>query len=227
MPASSRLRSASSPTLGMSRVISSGPSLVSRAATSNSSMWIEVKTSSLTMRSEIRIEFLVVVAVPGHEGDEHVLAQSQLAQIGARPVGDELALDDHVAHLHQRALVDAGVLVRALELAQLVDVDPGIARCQVVGDTHHDAHRVDLVDHAGALRGMRRARIARHDLLDAGADERRLGAEQRHGLALHVRAHQCAVRVIVFEERDQRGGDGHELLQAKRRSGRRWPAGSA
>src|SRR3546814_1232037 len=56
MPASSRLRRASSPTLGMSRVISSWPSLVSRAMTSNSSMWIEVNTSSRTMRSEIRIE---------------------------------------------------------------------------------------------------------------------------------------------------------------------------
>ncbi len=55
-----RLRRGSSallpPTFGMSRVISSGPSLVSRAMTSNSSMWIEVKTSSRTMRSEIRIE---------------------------------------------------------------------------------------------------------------------------------------------------------------------------
>jgi hypothetical protein len=38
----SRLRRASSPTFGMSRVISSGPSLVSRAPISNSSMWIEV-----------------------------------------------------------------------------------------------------------------------------------------------------------------------------------------
>ena len=56
MPASSRLRSASSETFGMSRVMLSGPSLVSRAMTSNSSMWIEVKTSSRTMRSEIRIE---------------------------------------------------------------------------------------------------------------------------------------------------------------------------
>jgi hypothetical protein len=37
-----RFLRASSPTLGMSRVISSGPSLVSRALTSNSSMWIEV-----------------------------------------------------------------------------------------------------------------------------------------------------------------------------------------
>ncbi len=40
----------------MSRVISSGPSLVSRATTVSSSMWIEVKRSSPTTRSEIRIE---------------------------------------------------------------------------------------------------------------------------------------------------------------------------
>ena len=42
MPLSSRSLSADSETLGMSRVISSGPSLVSRASISNSSMWIEV-----------------------------------------------------------------------------------------------------------------------------------------------------------------------------------------
>ena len=42
MPLSSRSLSADSETFGMSRVISSGPSLVSRASISNSSMWIEV-----------------------------------------------------------------------------------------------------------------------------------------------------------------------------------------
>ena len=35
--------------------------------------------------------------------------------------------------------------------------------------------------------------------LDAGADDRRLGDEQRHALALHVRAHERAVRVVMFE----------------------------
>ena len=35
---------------------------------------------------------LVVVAVPRHEGDEHVLAERQLAEIGRGAVGDELAL---------------------------------------------------------------------------------------------------------------------------------------
>ncbi len=52
MPSSSRLASTSSPTFGISRVISSGPSLVSRASTSYSSMWIEVRRSSLTTRSD-------------------------------------------------------------------------------------------------------------------------------------------------------------------------------
>ncbi len=42
MPLSSRSRRADSETFGMSRVISSGPSFVSRASISNSSMWIEV-----------------------------------------------------------------------------------------------------------------------------------------------------------------------------------------
>ena len=50
MPRSSSWDSTSSDTLGMSRVISSAPSLVSRASTSCSSMWIEVRTSSETMR---------------------------------------------------------------------------------------------------------------------------------------------------------------------------------
>jgi hypothetical protein len=42
MPLSSRSRRKVSETFGMSRVISSGPSLVSRDSISNSSMWMEV-----------------------------------------------------------------------------------------------------------------------------------------------------------------------------------------
>ena len=60
-------------------------------------------------------------------------------------------LRHRVAHLHQRPLVDAGVLVRALELAQPVDVDARVARRHVLGGADDDAHRVDLVDDAGAL----------------------------------------------------------------------------
>ena len=212
MPASSRLRSDSSLTFGMSRVIASGPSLVSRAITSNSSMWMDVNTSSRTMRSEMRIEVLEVVAVPGHERDQRVPAQRQIAQLRRRAVGDDVAGADLVAHLHQRPLVDAGVLVRALELLQPVDVDHAVGARRVVGHPHDDARAVDLVDHAGPLGGDGGTAVAGDHALHAGADERRRRLQQRHRLALHVRAHQRPVGVVVLEERDQRRGDRDQLL---------------
>ncbi len=45
-------------------------------------------------------------------------------------------------------------------------------------------------------------------VLHAGADDGSLGAEQRHGLTLHVRAHQGTVRVVVRQEGDHGGRDG-------------------
>ena len=118
-----------------------------------------------------------------------------------------------IAHLHQRTLVDAGVLVRALELHQPVDVDARLGRIEIFGRAHDDTGRVDLVDDAGAARRDRGAGVARDHAFHAGADERRLGANQRHRLALHVRAHQRAVGVVVLEERDQRRRDRNELLR--------------
>ena len=55
IPSGPRFLSASSPTFGMSRVISSEPSLVSRAPHSNVMMWSDVSTSSRTSRSLTRM----------------------------------------------------------------------------------------------------------------------------------------------------------------------------
>ncbi len=63
----------------------SGPSLVSRASTSCSWMWIEVSTSSRTTRSAQDDGVLEVVALPRHEGHEEVLAEGQLATVGRGP----------------------------------------------------------------------------------------------------------------------------------------------
>ena len=148
MPASSRLRRASSPTLGMSRVISSGPSLVSRA--------IDLELLDVDRGEDVvghdplgdQDRVLEVVAVPRHEGDEGVAAQRQLAQLGRGAVGDDVARADLVAHAHQRTLVDAGRLVGALELRQAVDVDARLGRVGLLGGAHHDPGAVDLLDHA-------------------------------------------------------------------------------
>ena len=80
-------------------------------------------------------------------------------------------------------------------------------------DAHDDAFGVDLVDDAVAAANDDRAGIARGDAFHAGADQRSFALDQRHGLALHVRSHQRAVRVVVLKERNQAGGDGDELLR--------------
>jgi hypothetical protein len=122
MPLSSRSFRASSPTFGMSRVTSSLPSFVSRATHSNSSMWIEVKTSSFgdALGDEDRV--LEVVALPRHERDEHVLAERELAHVGRRTVREDVARLHALAGADDRLLVEAGRLVGALELVELVDV---------------------------------------------------------------------------------------------------------
>ena len=159
---------------------------------------------------------LEVVAAPRHERDEHVPAERELAQLRARTVGQHLALGHALPDADDRPLVDARVLVRALELRQAVDVGAHLAR-QALGlaalDAHDDALAVDEVDRARPARHDDRARIARGDVLHARADERRPRLEQRHRLALHVRSHQRAVRVVVLEERDERRGDRDELLR--------------
>src|SRR3546814_2470596 len=78
------------------------------------------------------------------------------------------------------------------------DGDAGIvlAGNLVLVDLDHDAAGVDLLDHAATARVHRHARVARHGALDAGADQRLLRTQRRHGLALHVGAHQRAVGEI-------------------------------
>ena len=95
-----------------------------------------------------------------------------------------------------------------LNFGELVDVRADFAaeHAGVVGfDAHDDALGVDLIDDAVAAADDHGARIARGNAFHAGADQRRFAANQRHGLALHVRTHQRAVRVVVFEERNQAG----------------------
>ena len=64
---------------------------------------------------------LEVVAVPRHEGAEDVAAQGEFAALGARAVGDDLALFDGVALGDDDFLVDAGGGVGAHEFADGID----------------------------------------------------------------------------------------------------------
>ena len=166
------------------------------------------------LRDQDRV--LEVVAVPGHEGHAQVLTQGQLAHVGRGTVGQDVAARDRITQLDQRTLIDTGVLVGAGVLGQVVDVDArhirGLGRLVVV-DAHHDTRGIDRFDDAAAPRNHAHARVTRHHALHAGADQGLLGAQRRHGLTLHVRAHEGAVSVVVLQERDQRSGHRDDLTR--------------
>ena len=151
---------------------------------------------------------LVVVALPGHEADQGVLAQADLAVLRGGAVGQNLALDDLIALADDGALVDAGALVRAHEFDELVFVRRRLGRAHrdLIGShTLHNAVVFRQHAHAGVARGL---------VLHAGGDDGLLGDEQRYRLTLHVRAHEGTVCVVVLQERDHSRSYGHNHLRA-------------
>src|SRR5690606_16968546 len=155
-----------------------------------------------------------VEAVPRHERYAHVLTQGQFTHVGGRTVGHDVAARNLVTFAHQRTLVDAGVLVGAGVLGQVVDVDTGFPGFDfVIGHAHHDTAGVDRIDHAATTSHHADTGVTGDVALHAGTHQRLVGAQGRHGLTLHVRAHESAVGVVVLEERNQRSGNGNHLLR--------------
>ena len=168
----------------------------------------------------------VVVAVPREEADEDVLTESQFAVIGGHAVGQHVASLDEVTHAHDGLLVDAGILVTTFELAENVFVNRILAEEFVVFTETGQRHKV-AIDHVATLHGNvagvdeghaavvlgthDRTRVEGGAAFEAGTHHGGFRTEQRHSLALHVRTHQGTVSVIVFEERDEASGHGHDL----------------
>src|SRR5205085_3767663 len=69
------------------------------------------------------------------------------------------------------------------------------------------------VHNAVTTRDDHSATVLRRHLLHACADVWRFGAKKWNTLALHVRSHQSAVRVVVLKEWDERRRNGDELLR--------------
>ncbi len=103
----------------------------------------------------------------------------------------------------------AGVLVGALVLQKRIDV---LVPLRLVG-LDADLDGGDVGDDAAALRDHHDARIVGGPALHARPDARGLGGDEGNCLALHVGSHEGAVGVVVLEERDERRGNGDDLLR--------------
>src|SRR5574344_582769 len=170
----------------------------------------------------------VVVTVPRKESDEDVLAEGKFSVIRGGAVRKDIARVHELSDVHDRLLIDAGILVGAFELAENIFIDGFAAEEFIIlaqaferlelAVFHRtafddDLSRIDELDAAGVLGADDSARIKRGAAFKAGTDDRRFGTEQRHSLALHVGAHEGAVSVSALRERHAACGHRDNLLR--------------
>ena len=169
-----------------------------------------------------------VVAAPGHERHEQVLAECELATVGRRTVRKAVAGHDLLAALDDRLLVEAragvaaailleGVaadaflrLLEEIVLGRILGIRLNAGRQAAVGGGENRAG-IDIGDNSRLFGAHDDAAVLGGDAFKAGTDERTLRTHERNALTHHVRAHERTVCVVVFKERNETGSDGDHL----------------
>ncbi|MCY1525640.1 hypothetical protein D9M68_606240 [compost metagenome] len=129
----------------------------------------------------------------------------------------DLSFFHPVTFEHDRPQVDAGVLVGSPELDQVIGSEVGIKAHQllVVGPVviYNDLLGIHVVNYPVSFRHHQCSGVTGQFTFQPGTYNRRFGAQQRHGLALHVRSHQGPVGIIMLQVRDHGSGDRHDLVR--------------
>ncbi len=123
---------------------------------------------------------LKVIPVPRHEGNKHVLAESQLSLVGCRTVSYDISSFYLIAYIDDRFLIEACCLVRTAELYEIVDINT-----TVITPDNYPAG-VDRLDYAVPLGKNYDSRIAGSNRLHTCANTGRVRLKQRDRLPLHI-----------------------------------------
>ena len=141
-----------------------------------------------------------VIAIEGHETDQHVTSQGKFSQVGGSAVSQHLVFFNPVTRSHNGFLVLAGSFVESGKLLE---------RIQITADL--DLGGITISDFSSPFGSNDHARVFGHGGFHAGCYDGRFDHEQGNCLPLHIGTHQCPVGIIVFQERDQSGRDSHHL----------------
>ena len=161
---------------------------------------------------------LIVVSFPRHIGHKEVTAQSQFTILGSITFSKDIAGLHALTLLTDRTKVNNHVLVSTAELRNTIFLQSRLEAYEllilraIIEDT--DGRSIHIFNHTFTLSGNHSARILTNLLLNTGTNNRCLVVEQRYCLAHHVRSHQCAVSVIVLQERNQAGSYRGNLLRS-------------
>ena len=202
-------------TLGQVRNIAGNVFRTQLGITGNNVQFLNVNRSiavvcSYFFRNQNRV--FVVVTVPRHKGDGHVLTQSQFAQIGGCTVGNQIAALQNIACFDSWTLVDVGRLVGAGKFNQVINIDTHFTGSRlIVMDTNHHTVGINILNHTAAAGNDRSSRVNGNRTLNTRTNHRFFRTQAWYSLTLHVGAHQCTVRIIVFQERNQGCRYGYHL----------------
>jgi hypothetical protein len=144
---------------------------------------------------------LEVMALPGEEAHEDVFTQGQFAVLGGGAIGDDLTLLDLVVFLNDGALIETRTIVETDEFPH-----------PVLAVVHHDFIGGDSRYKAVILRHHHHPGVFGHRPLDPSTHDGSFRGQEGDGLSLHVRAHEGAVGVVVFQEWNEARRNAYELL---------------
>ena len=162
-----------------------------------------------------------VVTIPRHEGHDHIASKGQFPLIRTRTVCNHCAFAHSLAYMHHWPLVYTRPVVRAHELQKVVHINTffrigfhpfAVFRCLAVF-RHDDLPSGNRGNLTRSFTDNHRVRILGHFCFHPCPHYWSFGNEQRYPLALHVRAHQSSVRIVMFQERNQRSGHRNQLLR--------------
>src|SRR5208337_4105232 len=118
-----------------------------------------------------------------------------------------------VALSHDGPLIEAGVLVGALEFGELVNVHRRtVATAGRLRRPDDHPGGVHVFHHPGPPGHHGDPRIPGHHVFHTGAHDGCGAGEQGHRLALHVGTHQGPVGVVVLQEGDEAGCHRYQLV---------------
>ena len=151
-------------------MISSEPSLVSRRHHKRVLRYESRCNGLRLLRAQKSRSNLRSCTVPRHKCHQHVLAQSQFADVSRCAVGNHVTLGQLVAHLTMGA-GECWCLVRTLILDQVVDVYTDFTGCASASLTRTTMRvAVDISNHTPRWQS-RPCRVDRRYALDAGNDK--------------------------------------------------------
>ena len=195
-------------TLGQIRNIAGNIFCTQLGIAGNDIQFLNVNRSIAVVRSHFfgnQNRVFIVITIPRHEGDGHVLTQGQFAQIGGCTVSNQIAALQNVAGFDGRTLIDIGRLVGTSEFNQVININTHFTGSRfIVMNTNHNTVGIDILNHTAATGNDCSSRVNGNGTLNTSTNHRFFRTQARYGLTLHVGTHQCTVRIIVFQERNQR-----------------------